>query len=463
MTYRSALAYVVTPTHEEAGGPSVRTAAERVSPELGQRVRAALSSGGTDDHVRRLDRAQRELVGYGSTPKRPAADVAADLREAADRLDATAQSNAEHHERMGNAEFGESPIAVRQRREAGELRAIADVMDQQATERAAYEAERERRAAAPLDIRPTSRSTAKPTPAKRAEAVAASTPDAPSAAPAAPALSKKQRDMGERFDKLAGEHASDKYVAMWRQRAIDLAGEMEQVGGGALGAREADSIRDQMASVQDGFTHAMAGAQAAAAVRNAGGDDRAQRIANSRATLDSRARKAEQELAHLERQIKDYTGETRKILRNRINDAKAEVKKYRDRIERVERDHDTKLIYDADGKLSHLSYEPPAAPAVAPSINDMMAANMAASVANPSTFGAAHGRVVASATDPGVAKGQRLQHGGTSWEVLEKPRRARPDARGNAGWLFRVRREDQGIESTMRLNDGKSAALAEPK
>lgn len=273
-SYKAALAHVVTPTHEPVGAPSVRTAAERVSPELGQRVRAALSDGGNDDHVRRLDRAQRELVGYGSTPQRPVADVVADLRSQADRTDALAQSNAEHAERMGDT--GRNAMVERQRSEAAELRAIADVMDQQATERAAYEAERERRAAAPLDIRPTTRGTAKPTPAKRAEAVAASTPDAPAAAP---------------------------------------------------------------------------------------------------------------------------------------------------------------------------------------SINDMMAANMANSLASPSVHGAAHGKVDAS----GIDKGTRVQFRGTAWTVEEKPRKARPDAQGRTGVVFRATREDQGVTATMRLDDGKTIALAPPK
>jgi hypothetical protein len=191
-------------------------------------------------------------------------------------------------------------------------------------------------------------------PAARAEAVAASTPDAP-----ASPLSTKQKALAEQFDRLAGEHGSDPAVAQWRQRAIDLTGEMEQVGSGALARREADSIREQMATVQDEFTHAMTGAMAAAAVRADGGDERAASIARTRATLDSRARKVTKRLEHLERQIRDYTGETRKMLRRQINEVKAERQRYLDRIESAERDHDTRLVYDADGKLIGTSYEPP--------------------------------------------------------------------------------------------------------
>jgi hypothetical protein len=481
--YKDALAHVVTPTHAEVGGPNVRRAAEQVSPGLGQRISDSISRGSSDEHVRRLDRAQRELVGYGSTPKRPVADIVADLRGQADRTDATAQSNAEHHARMGHADLGESPVAVRQRREAAELRAIADVMDQQAAARAEYEAERERRAAAPLDIRPTARSAAKakPTPARKAEAVAAATPDAPMTAAEkrelsqrlraldaevaqheasnTVGLSKRQRDMAERFDKLAGEHAADPAVAQWRARALELTGEMEQVGSGALARRDADAIRDQMATVQDEFTHAMAGARAAAAARDAGGDERAQKIANTRATLDSRARKVEKDLALLERQVKDYTGETRKILRKRINDAKAKIQDYQRKIDNAERDHDTKLVYDESGKLVDMKYEPPTVPAAAPSINDMMAQQMAASTARPEALGERHGKV----TGDQIQQGTRVQFRGTAWTVEEKPRRARPDAEGRTGVVFRATREDQGITSTMRLNDGSSIALAAPK
>jgi hypothetical protein len=215
-SYKAALAHVVTPTHAEVGGPNVRTAAEQVSPELGARVRNALSSGGTDDHVRRLDRAQRELVGYGSTPKRPAADIVADLRSQADRLDATAQSNAEHHASMGNAEFGESPVAVRQRREAGELRAIADVMDRQATERQAYEAEVARRATLPLDIRPTTRGKQS---APKPAAPAAPTPDAPTPdAPATPrAIPRREPGQVKRGDLMVVERIDSPTESMRRE------------------------------------------------------------------------------------------------------------------------------------------------------------------------------------------------------------------------------------------------------
>lgn len=158
-SYKAALAHVVTPAHEEVGGPSVTRAANQVSPGLGDRASDSITGGGGNDQMARtLGTAQRQLAGYSNTPKRSHAEVSADLRSQADRMDALAQSNAEHHERMGD--LGESKIAERQRAEAQQFRAIADVLDQQATERAEYEAEVARRAAAPLDIRPTTRGKA---------------------------------------------------------------------------------------------------------------------------------------------------------------------------------------------------------------------------------------------------------------------------------------------------------------
>jgi hypothetical protein len=436
-----------------------------------------------DGHEQTMDQfgSLGRTLGYGTSSVVPGDKIdkeglAADLRARTYTNSTTPKSHDDLRE-LGDVLYGRMKPAESTPTAPAAVAApsVNDMMAQQMAERAAYEAERERRAAAPLDIRPTTRSAAKPAPAKRAEQVAASTPDAPMSAAEkrelsqrlraldaevrqheasnTVGLSKRQRDMAARFDQLAGEHGSDKHVAMWRQRAIDLTGEMESAD-----RRDADAIRSQMAGVQDEFTHAMAGAQAAAAARGAGGDDRAQAIANSRATLDSRARKVEQELSRLERQIKDYSGESRKILRKRINDAKAKAKGFRDRIESVERDHDTKLIYDESGRLVDIKHQPPTAP-TAPSVNDMMAQQMAASVANPSEFGGQYGKVDAS----GIDVGTRVQFRGTAWKVEEKPRKAAVNAAGKGGVLFRATREDQGITSTMRLDEGKTIALAAPK
>lgn len=95
----------------------------------------------------------------------------------------------------------------------------------------------------------------------------------------------------------------------------------------------------------------------------------------------------------------------------------------------------------------------------AQSVESMMAANMANSTAAAPAFGAARGKV----TGDQIQQGTRVQFRGTAWEVLEKPRRARPDSEGRTGVVFRARREDQGIEGTMRVNDGSSLELAAPK
>lgn len=303
-------------------------------------------------------------------------------------------------------------------------------------------------------------------PAARAEAIAASTPDAPSAAPA---LSRKQRDMAERFDRLAGEHAADPAVAQMRARAVELAGEAERINRGDEDAPNAWVVQGQMQTVQHEFTHAMAGARAAAAARADGADARAQGIARTRATLDSRARRVTDRIRQLEDDLKasakprgslsDPHADARKKLRTQISDAKAERQRYLDRIERAERDHDTKLTYDANGRLVDMRHEPPTAPAAAPTIESMMAANMAASTAAAPAFGAQHGKL----TNDQVKRGDRVQFNGATWEVLETPRRAQRNNVGKEGKLFRARREDQGFEGTIRLNDGESIAVAAPR
>ena len=151
LNYRDALAHVVTPTHEEVGGPNMPAALRRVSPGLDEQVRGRLFHGTGDASLEPLVRASRQLSGYGSTPKRPHTEVVADLRAQAERAEALAASNAESAARFGT---GEPAMVRRQRDQAAQFRQIADVLEQQHAERQAYEAERDRRAALPLDIRP---------------------------------------------------------------------------------------------------------------------------------------------------------------------------------------------------------------------------------------------------------------------------------------------------------------------
>lgn len=155
LTYRAALAHVVTPAHKEVGGPNVLEAAKRVSPGLDERISERLFSGSGDASTEPLVQATRQLSGYGGTQRRTHAEVSADLRTQAERMEALAESNAEHA-----AKFGDDPRRAReQHARAAQFRQIADTLDQQAAERKAYEDERERRASMPLDIRPTARDT----------------------------------------------------------------------------------------------------------------------------------------------------------------------------------------------------------------------------------------------------------------------------------------------------------------
>lgn len=152
LTYRDALAYVVTPTHVEVRGPNLSTAAEAASPGLGERISDRLIRGGGDASLDPLVRATRQLSGYGGTQRRELPEVTADLRAQAARLDDLAESNAAHHARLGVG--GDSAVAQRQREQAAQFRGIADDLERQAEARRAYEAEVERRAGLPLDIRP---------------------------------------------------------------------------------------------------------------------------------------------------------------------------------------------------------------------------------------------------------------------------------------------------------------------
>lgn len=183
--------------------------------------------------------------------------------------------------------------------------------------------------------------------------------------PANAPLTKRQRDMEQRFDRLAGEHATEPQVARWRDKAVQLTGDMDN----ARNEREREQIREQMDQVQAEFTHAMAGAKAAAAARAAGGDERDAAIAQRRAGLQSRADRTQKlidqagdELAGMPKYrdalIDPYIDERNRV-RARIRRLKDEQKGYRDKIEAAEKDHDTKLVYNEQGDLVGVSYEPP--------------------------------------------------------------------------------------------------------
>ncbi len=176
LTYKAALAHVVTPTHEEVSGPNVSLAAKRVSPDLDARVSERLFGNGpgrSDSTLDPLVRAGRELSGYGGTKQRPLADVVADLRSSAAANHRLADQNREYDARLGLG-VGYESDRTRQLRERGsQFEAVAAELEKMDAERKAYEAERDRRAALPLDIRPTDRSGTAPKPSRGAELRAA--------------------------------------------------------------------------------------------------------------------------------------------------------------------------------------------------------------------------------------------------------------------------------------------------
>lgn len=151
LTYKAALALVCTPTHEPVAPPSVRTAAKRVGlhvPHLGE-------GGQIEFTLRPIQDAMRGMIAKGMYGGRgESVEVAAaSLRAAA----VTYRENAKTADKL----YGYGS-ARDQRSELWELRAdqfegIAYALEAMALEYAAYLAEIERRAALPLDVRPTGR------------------------------------------------------------------------------------------------------------------------------------------------------------------------------------------------------------------------------------------------------------------------------------------------------------------
>ena len=173
MTMKTALAKVVTPHHDEVGGPNVHTAMQ----DLGLPM---LNAGGwnepplvsRDSTFKPLDQAARDTStpgGFG-TPKKTHAEAAADLRKAAATNRRLADDRQQYNDNlMGGPGKGYDTDGrqAKLRQRADQFEAVANRLEEQARERQAYEAERDRRAALPLDIRPTPRS-GKKAPAKKA-------------------------------------------------------------------------------------------------------------------------------------------------------------------------------------------------------------------------------------------------------------------------------------------------------
>lgn len=145
------------------------------------------------------------------------------------------------------------------------------------------------------------------------------------ATPPAAEASKAQRAVGESFDRVAGEFATDPEVAQWRARALDVAGDMDTARGDARVTAQLKA-----GEIQREFSYAMAGARAAKEARETGGDENAARV---EAAESARIAYLDREITRRERQIRDYSGETRKMLRGQLNEVKAQRKAAADRIE----------------------------------------------------------------------------------------------------------------------------------
>jgi hypothetical protein len=214
LTYKAALAHVVTPTLEEVGGPNIREAAKRI----GLDVPYLSDVGGRNDPtLRPIQDAQQGMHQKGSYGGRgeSAETAAASLRAAAVRNRETAK-RADELYGYGGARDQRSEL-LEQR--ADQFEKIADELDKMTQERAAYEAERDRRAALPPDIRPGR--SAKAAPAKKA---------APATAPSGMVLQTfADRMRGEFSDaerlemSLKNEEERQKLRAREAERAQQLA------------------------------------------------------------------------------------------------------------------------------------------------------------------------------------------------------------------------------------------------
>lgn len=166
ISYKAALAHVVTPTHEEAGGGSVSGALKR----LGM---PRIDESHSDYTLKPLRDAQQAHTGYGTMhgPTKNTAEVAADLRKAAEHNRSMADHRAGYNRGFMSGD-GEDENSRLLRQRADQFEAVANDMESADTARKAFEVERERRAGLPLDIRPTPRSgPAKPARAESATGV----------------------------------------------------------------------------------------------------------------------------------------------------------------------------------------------------------------------------------------------------------------------------------------------------
>lgn len=171
LSYKAALAHVVTPTHEEVGGGGVNSARERLGlPDVRDNY--------SDHTLKPFRDAIQAHTGYGTMhgPTKNTSEVAADLRKAAENNRRVADQRAEYNRGIHGASYAEDGSTTLLRQRADEFEAVAAEMEKMDRERAAYVAERDRRAGLPLDIRPTSRTG----PARPAKKTAA--PKAPSKA-----------------------------------------------------------------------------------------------------------------------------------------------------------------------------------------------------------------------------------------------------------------------------------------
>lgn len=153
VTFKAALAHVVTPTHKESGKPSIRAAMDSLGlPEINS----------SDHTMRPLEDMAREMQqslggSYTYTDREITPEVldrvTKRLRTAAAANRLTADQKAEYNRGFMSG-GGEDASTELMRQRADQFEGVADRLEQMDTERKAYLAERDRRAAAPLDIRP---------------------------------------------------------------------------------------------------------------------------------------------------------------------------------------------------------------------------------------------------------------------------------------------------------------------
>jgi hypothetical protein len=203
VTFKAAMTHVITPHLAEVPSPYVGQAMQRVGlPMLHGQGWSDPPLASRDPSYRPLQQVSDDMARPygGGTPKITLAEGVARLRQAAETNRKTADDRKRYNDMALGGNSVEDPQSQTLRQRADEFERVADELEKMDRERKAFEAERDRRAALPPDIRPGR--SAKATPAKKATAKKAV--PAPEAAPA-PVEKPPTRRLQTFSERMAGD------------------------------------------------------------------------------------------------------------------------------------------------------------------------------------------------------------------------------------------------------------------